>query len=83
MLLCETYPPPTFQSRERLGASPLSRGRDTALPFAGRERGWVQALYNHHLGDTWHGEWSGTKQPFVFFPGTGSSRPLAASVSSP
>lgn len=55
MLLRETYPPPTFQSRERLGASPLSRGRDAALPFAGREHGWVQALYNHHLGDTWHG----------------------------
>lgn len=30
-------------------------GRDATLPLAGRNRGWMQVLYNHHLGDTWHG----------------------------
>lgn len=56
-----------------VGASALSRGREAAPLWQG---GDVQALHNHYLGNTWHGE-NGValSDPLCSSPGVGSSRP--------
>lgn len=67
-----------------MGASALSRGREAAFPLAGRGRGSVQALHNHYLGNTWHGE-NGValSDPLYSSPGWGAQGLIVASASSP
>lgn len=60
-----------------VGASALSRGREAALPSAGRGRGSVQTLHNHYLGNAWHEE-NGValSDPLCSSPGGGKLKAL-------
>lgn len=52
---CVKPTPTNIPELGKAGSLSFVRGREAALPLAGKKRGWVQALDNHHLGDTWHG----------------------------